>query len=262
MKRILSLLTAISISGSLPITLVSCNAQRSVMSLDDSSNDILAKDHSFSYHDITYWSSDAINSDAYKNGFINNLTNAIKDGGKQVDYNEFVKNDGSGQAIVFKLLAAYEASSNTGSEIKKYSDIKVLENDFNTIIYDQDNKATAEFKDGSWVNVPDHGQIKAEYKADTKVYVVTFSIQIDVSTKGRADKFVGTRRNIIGTNNKDESKWTDITGAFASDQTSTNLLVDSSDSHFNKGKILKNNKWYMTNSYDYRYKVQFYFSLA
>ncbi|AKM52638.1 hypothetical protein [Spiroplasma mirum] len=50
--------------------------------------------------------------------------------------------------------------------------------------------------------LPNHVEIKAEYKEDTKVYVVTFSIQIDVSTKGKTDKFVGTRRDIIGTNNK------------------------------------------------------------
>lgn len=242
MKKLLACLTAGLLTTGAASSVIACS-QKTIPSLNDPSfalevtNSPLSEG-TFKY-DILRWNSDVLNSDAYKKEFINlfkenNLgLNGSSNPWTILDLIKGQKDSNSqSPTLISKFLADYQKSSNTGDKNGDYAKAEYYDKQLTYKIYDQNNvsdKPITTFNgDGEtgWTTPASDIKIKEQ----NGVCVIHFAIAIETKN---SDQFIGARQNITEkTNLKDYYQG----------------LKDDKDMP-------------KTDTFDYRYDIQFYYSI-
>lgn len=189
--------------------------------------------------------------------------------------------------IVYYQMLEYEWNSNTQSsesEFKKPTNsddfeavldtqIDLMEKYFNVNFYggteeahpdkpDQEIIKHYDYENHKWVDEEfKPNKIMSKVKGDSEgeyISVVTFYIGIEVTKEGSSKNFIGNRNNVFAYSSleefEDKEKYS-INKTFGDNFSN----LDFSKKPLDEFAIEKKGKWYFSNSFDYRYKIQFSF---
>ncbi|WP_338969918.1 hypothetical protein [Spiroplasma endosymbiont of Labia minor] len=249
MKKILSALATISIASSMAVSTVAC-AQRPVASLDDLNNKL----GNSNYYDMFKWSTSVISSDIYKQNFIDSFEkNNIEGSGGGVSYLKLVQGvDDKGQytqyPLVDQIIANYQKTTNTVENVQQsqFTDLDLLSKSISISIFDNNidtNLAVSNWNGSAWDST---GELSVLKNSETNVYVINFSVSLEPIDGNALVR--GARINVTNDiqNSLKDNYYKDV-----NDEDLANSILKKDD----------NGNW-TTGNYDYRFKVQFYFTLS
>ncbi|WP_342268593.1 hypothetical protein [Spiroplasma endosymbiont of Aspidapion aeneum] len=261
MRKILKALATIAITSAAPLSVVSCASKTYDSILGDN---IRVR----GLANVFKWPSSAINNTVYQQFFISKLNDSLKSGDfSDLNYLNMItqgygkKADGtrvrlsSSNQLVSQVIAEYETTANSNENYISLINEK-LDKNLTYKIYDSADKniydSSVKIKNLSADD--EKGKSLVSYNESTKVFVMNFKVEVAADKNSKI--FTGGRFNLV--NEKSSGS------KLSADDFAKKYGWDSysSDEKSKTGLDFKNNKATISKDYDYRYNVQFHFSLS